>query len=99
MRPDDSDGFREAWAILERLWDGTIERARRLPEEALHRGEQLAARVTRTEPGYPQEKDFPVKERLTILLTEEWEHRRYAERDLTVLEQTGLEQTVLEKEA
>ena len=22
MRPDDADGFREAWAILERLWDG-----------------------------------------------------------------------------
>ena len=36
MRPDDLDGFREAWAILERLWDGTIERARSLPAEALH---------------------------------------------------------------
>ncbi len=28
MRPDDSDGFREAWAILERLWEGTLARAR-----------------------------------------------------------------------
>lgn len=38
MRPDDADGFREAWAILERLWDGTVARAKTLPEEALHRG-------------------------------------------------------------
>jgi len=37
MRPDDSDGFREAWALLERLWEGTVARARALPEEALHR--------------------------------------------------------------
>jgi uncharacterized protein YjbI with pentapeptide repeats len=27
MRPDDSDGFREAWTILERLWEGTVARA------------------------------------------------------------------------
>jgi len=26
MRPDDSDGFREAWAILERLWKDTVAR-------------------------------------------------------------------------
>ncbi len=38
MRPDDSDGFREAWAILERLWAGTVDRARTFPEAALHRG-------------------------------------------------------------
>ena len=36
MRPDDSDGFREAWAILERLWDETLARAASLPEAALH---------------------------------------------------------------
>jgi len=28
MRPDDSDGFRAAWAVLERLWEGTLARAR-----------------------------------------------------------------------
>jgi hypothetical protein len=38
MRPDDADGFRAAWAILERLWADTVVRARSLPEEALHRG-------------------------------------------------------------
>jgi DinB superfamily/Pentapeptide repeats (8 copies) len=37
MRPDESDGFREAWVFLERLWEGTVERARTLPEAALHR--------------------------------------------------------------
>lgn len=37
MRPVDEGGFREAWAIVERLWDGTVARARTLPEAALHR--------------------------------------------------------------
>ncbi|MFE2970236.1 DinB family protein [Streptomyces sp. NPDC059340] len=37
MRPDDTDGFREAWAILERLWEGTVVRARTFPEAVLHR--------------------------------------------------------------
>ncbi|MBA2560697.1 MAG: DinB family protein [Propionibacteriales bacterium] len=168
MRPDDSDGFREAWTILERLWDGTLARARTFPEAALHRSvddewsfiqtlrhlnfasacwvdrmilgdvspwlpldlpwdeappwdgfrwerearpsleevlalrrerqatvrnvmttltdEQLAFEVTCTEPGWPQEEDFPLKECLRIVLNEEWEHRLYAERDLTSLE-------------
>ena len=36
MRPTDADGFREAWAILERLWGGTVERARNLPPDLLH---------------------------------------------------------------
>ena len=36
MRPDDSDGFRGAWAILEQLWKGTIARAMTFPAAALH---------------------------------------------------------------
>src|SRR6476659_3068933 len=36
MRPDEPDGFREAWTILERLWEGTVARARSVPEEKLH---------------------------------------------------------------
>lgn len=168
MRPDDSDGFRAAWAILERLWEDTVARARTFPEAALHRSvddewsfvqtlrhlsfasagwvgrmilgntspwhhldlpwdeapgwdgvpwdrearpsldevltvrherqvmvrhvmdsltdEQLASEVTRTEPGWPREENFPVRECLRIVLNEEWEHRLYAERDLTALE-------------
>src|SRR3954449_3036329 len=38
MRPDDADGFRTAWTTLERLWAGTVARARTFPEAALHRG-------------------------------------------------------------
>jgi DinB family protein/pentapeptide repeat protein len=36
MRPQGPAGFSEAWDILERLWDQTVERARRLPPEWLH---------------------------------------------------------------
>ena len=36
MRPTDPAGFREAWDVVERLWDGTVERARRLQPELLH---------------------------------------------------------------
>ena len=30
LRPTDAEGFREAWAIIDDLWSGTVERARRL---------------------------------------------------------------------
>ncbi|HEX3811683.1 MAG TPA: DinB family protein [Mycobacteriales bacterium] len=171
MRPADSDGFRTAWAILGRLWEGTVARARTFPESALHRGiddewsfiqtlrhlnfasaawvgrmilgnatpwhpldlpwdeapgwdgipwdrdarpsldevlavrgerqrmvrnvmeslteEQLAADVTQTGPGWPRMENFPLKECLRIVLNEEWEHRLYAERDLTALERAN----------
>ena len=36
MRPTDPTGFREAWDIVERLWDGTVDRARRLDPSLLH---------------------------------------------------------------
>lgn len=36
MRPADPAGFREAWDVVERLWDGTVERARRLDPALLH---------------------------------------------------------------
>jgi hypothetical protein len=171
MRPEDSDGFREAWAILEQLWEGTVTRARSLPEEKLHENvdgewsfiqtlrhlsfataglvermllgqltpwhpldlpadeapewegirwdrearpsledvlevrrrrqaavrdvlasltdEQLASEVTRTEPGWPRLENFPFRKCLLIVLKEEWEHRLYAVRDLSTLEQTA----------
>jgi len=36
MRPSDPAGFREGWTAIERLWDHTVERARRLDPELLH---------------------------------------------------------------
>lgn len=36
MRPTDAEGFREAFAALDRLWIGTVQRARALPAERLH---------------------------------------------------------------
>jgi hypothetical protein len=36
MRPTDPAGFREAWDIVERLWDGTVARARGLDPRLLH---------------------------------------------------------------
>jgi len=36
MRPTDPNGFREAWDIIEPLWDDTVARAQRLDPERLH---------------------------------------------------------------
>jgi len=49
--------------------------------------EQLAAdTVVVDQPGWPPPRSFPVQECLRIVLNEEYQHRRYAERDLAVLE-------------
>ncbi|MFI7064323.1 DinB family protein [Kribbella sp. NPDC050124] len=171
MRPSDADGYREAWALLEELWGGTVERARRLPAGKLHESvngewsfietlrhlvfatdawvrrtvlgdpapwdpldlphdemrdtppiprdravrpsldEVLVLRADRmatvrtviaeltdeqltkmtepvTEPGYPASDSYQVSECLGCILSEEWEHRMYAERDLAVLEKS-----------
>jgi hypothetical protein len=172
MRPADPAGFREAWDIVERLWDQTVERARRLPPERLHEsvdgewsfietlrhlvlatdawirrgilgdpspwdplglpwdempdtpgmprdrdarpsldtvldlrrdrmstvrqviegltGTSLDSRTTPVEePGWPPPRSFLVRECLLVVLNEEWEHRRYAERDLDALEEAS----------
>jgi uncharacterized damage-inducible protein DinB len=36
LRPTDAAGFREAWDVIERLWDDTVERARGLDPGLLH---------------------------------------------------------------
>ena len=36
MRPTDPAGFREAWDLVEHLWDGTVTRARGMRPEQLH---------------------------------------------------------------
>jgi hypothetical protein len=169
MRPTDPAGFREAWDIIARLWDGTIERARSLPPDLLHESvdgewsfiETLRHLVFATDswvrrgilgdpspwdpldlpwdempdtpgvprdrnvrpsldavlqlrrdrmstvrkviedltdesldsetepvegPGWPESRSYPVRECLLVVLSEEWEHRLYAERDLGALE-------------
>ena len=169
MRPADAEGYREAWDILETLWQQTVERARGMAPDALHErvdgewsfietlrhlvfatdawvsrailgepapwdpldlphdemphepsvprdlnarpslGEVLALRAQRmatvrrviadltdeelagmtapvTEPGYPASVSFAVRRCLGAVLSEEWEHRLYAERDFDVLE-------------
>jgi hypothetical protein len=170
MRPTDPDGFREAWDIIERRWDDTVARARRLDPQLLHESvdgewsfiqtlrhlvfatdawirramlgdpspwdpldlpfdtirdlpaeiphdldarpsldevlelrrdrmatmrrvleelteEQLGTHTAPvTGPGYPPPESYPVIECLLCILNEEWEHRRFAERDLDVLE-------------
>jgi hypothetical protein len=37
-------------------------------------------------PGWPPSRSFTTRRCLLIVLNEEWEHRRYAERDLATLE-------------
>src|SRR5246127_3264635 len=37
MRPADADGFRQAWEILERLWQQTLARAREMAPELLYK--------------------------------------------------------------
>ena len=169
MQPSTADEFREAWAVLERLWPETVDRARRLPPELLHErvngdwsfietlrhlvfatdawvnrallgdpspysplglphsemeadpivpndpdlrpsldevleiradrmatvrkviadltDEQLAGMTEAVPPpGYPPSKSYPVKRCVFAIINEEWLHRLYAERDLTVLE-------------
>ena len=39
-----------------------------------------------TEPGYPAPESFAVRRCLQAILTEEWEHRLYAERDFDLLQ-------------
>ncbi|GAA2901515.1 hypothetical protein Acy02nite_82860 [Actinoplanes cyaneus] len=166
MKPVDAQGFREAYAILERLWAGTVERARALRPELLHErvdgefsfietlrhlifatdvwvlravlgdpspysplglphdemeempgvvpwdrsvrpslNEVLVVRRERADvvrqlledfdlegvttpvdaPGYPPPAAYPVRRCLGAILTEEWEHRLFAERDLDAL--------------
>jgi hypothetical protein len=36
-------------------------------------------------PGWPEPRSYPVRECLMVVLNEEWQHRRYAERDLDAL--------------
>jgi hypothetical protein len=43
------------------------------------------------EPGYPESESFPVRRCLQAILSEEWEHRLFPERDFDVLESRSLQ--------
>ena len=172
LRPTTADGFRDAWDLVEELWAGTVEKARRLGERdpaLLHErvdgewsfvdtqrhlafvteswllrviggdpapwgpltlppedghdtdavpcdrsarpsldealtyrhdrmaavrrfvdgltDERLAERTVPVDaPGGPPARDHPIGEALQVILDEEWWHRRFALRDLAVLE-------------
>ena len=47
---------------------------------------ELAAYCAGTEPGYPEPESFPVRRCLQAILSEEWHHRLYAERDFDLLQ-------------
>ena len=52
--------------------------------------EQLRGHSTPVDaPGYPRPQAYPVAEVLRTVLNEEWMHRTYAERDLSLLESRG----------
>jgi hypothetical protein len=52
--------------------------------------ERLAGHTEPVEgPGWPPADAYPVREVLLTVLTEEWWHRRFAERDLAVIEARG----------
>jgi hypothetical protein len=62
MRPTDPDGFREAWDVVERLWEQTVARARRLEPELLHES-------------VDGEWSFIETLRHLVFATESWVHR------------------------
>jgi hypothetical protein len=52
--------------------------------------ESLAAGTVPVEgPGWPESRSYPVRQCLRVILNEEWEHRRFAERDLDALTRRG----------
>jgi len=62
MRPTDAQGFRDGYALISRLWDGTVERAQRLDAERLHES-------------VDGEWSFIQTLRHLVFATESWVHR------------------------
>jgi hypothetical protein len=62
MRPTDPDDFRQAWDLVEQLWEQTVDRARRLEPELLHES-------------VDGEWSFIETLRHLVFATESWVHR------------------------
>jgi hypothetical protein len=67
----------ERLAVIRKLMAG-------LTDDALEEGS-----VSVRGPGYPRPGTYPVRRCALALVNEEWHHRRYAERDLAILEDRG----------
>jgi hypothetical protein len=78
---------REVQPDLETVLSLRLDRAGRVRDFlATITDDQLAQMtVPVTEPGWPEPESFPIRECLLTILREEWEHRRFAERDLDQL--------------
>jgi hypothetical protein len=83
-RAEDPDGLRAAWAALERAWSATLARVAMVRDflAAVTPDVLAAPRKNPHDPGRPG----TVRSCLHVILKEEWEHLRYAVRDLDALE-------------
>lgn len=85
-----ADDFRTMWATLEGLWADTLARAELLPEDLRHErvNDEWSLVQVRTGTAMPGMDDelFTVGTCLRVVLNEHSAHRRYAVRDLAVLE-------------
>lgn len=89
MRPTDADGFREAWDILERLWEQTVQRARGMAPELLHEMPD--------EPSVPRDRDArPSLEEVLALRLDRMATVRQVIADLTDEQRDGMTEPVME---
>jgi hypothetical protein len=90
LRATDPEGLADAWAMIEDIWTRTIARRERMDEVRDVIADATAEELERNcvppdSPGHPR-KDHSVLQCLHVILKEEWQHHRYAVRDLEVLE-------------
>lgn len=81
-------GDLEARPSLEEVLAVRADRMARVGEVIAHLTDERLAAMTDpvAAPGYPASESYPVRRCLGAILDEEWEHRRFAERDLATLE-------------
>ncbi len=90
LRAADPKGLAGAWAIIEEIWIGTVARAKELPESMLHERVEGGWSFVETHRHLVLVTDCWLRRMVNgsahVILKEEWQHHRYAVRDLAVLE-------------
>lgn len=82
-----ADDHRACWELLQLRWAETVQRARRLPEAARHERVDGEWSITETLRHLVCATDsWAGRMILRVIMNEEQAHRRFAERDLAVLE-------------